>query len=404
MKLIQKDVFCSLPQPGMIIYEKSFYTRPAGVEKMRYRSEETKDDLCDCIQRSFSSDNGHTWSDLESLVCVRNTDNGTWRRLYYPAHVDPVTGRLLTMISEGILPNDSPLDGMKQYYLRYQVSEDGGHTYLFDEPVVQKGDYTREHPCDGVWVGRNSFTIGDTTCRPITRRDGKMLVPVDICPIGPDGEYHNPGGGYTYHESAVMIGTWQDNGHIEWDLSSRIANDPEKSTRGCIEPTLAELPDGRILMVLRGSNGGTKDPGYNIPSYRWYTMSSDGGYTWEAVRPWTYTDGSMFYSPGSCSQLLHHSNGGYYWLGNICPHNARGNNPRYPFFIGQVDSASGLLIKDTLLTVDDREHGEHEDTMLSCFMAQEDRETGNILLHMSRLFADGVENWNGVPMLYRIEV
>lgn len=30
--------------------------------------------------------------------------------------------------------------------------------------------------------------------------------------------------------------------------------DPAKSTRGCDEPTIAEIPDGRVLMVIRGSN------------------------------------------------------------------------------------------------------------------------------------------------------
>ena len=40
---------------------------------------------------------------------------------------------------------------------------------------------------EGVYVGRNSVMLGDRTCRPITTRDGKILVPVQITPLGPDG-------------------------------------------------------------------------------------------------------------------------------------------------------------------------------------------------------------------------
>ena len=47
-----------------------------------------------------------------------------------------------------------------------------------------------------------------------------------------------------YIEPAVMIGRWLDGGRIEWDLSDYILNDPAKSTRGCVEPTLAQVPDG----------------------------------------------------------------------------------------------------------------------------------------------------------------
>lgn len=61
--------------------------------------------------------------------------------------------------------------------------------------------------------------------------------------------------------------------------------DPAASTRGTIEPTLAEMPDGRILMVMRGSNGGSKDPEFKIPGYRWHSVSSDGGYHWTKPQP-----------------------------------------------------------------------------------------------------------------------
>ena len=42
------------------------------------------------------------------------------------------------------------------------------------------------------------------------------------------------------------------------------------------------------------------------------------------------------------------------WI-NITAANPRGNRPRYPFCIGEVDRSSGLLLKPTVRVVDDRQ-------------------------------------------------
>ena len=72
-----------------------------------------------------------------------------------------------------------------------------------------------------------------------------------------------------------------------------------------------------------------------LPAYRWASWSKDGGRTWTAPEPWTYEDGTNFFSPSSCSQLVPHSSGRLFWIGNIAPTNAEGNRPRYPLVIGE---------------------------------------------------------------------
>jgi hypothetical protein len=163
------------------------------------------------------------------------------------------------------------------------------------------------------------------------------------------------------------------------------------------EPTLATLADGRLIMVLRGSNDKKPD----LPGYRWIAYSSDGGWKWTKPEPWTYTGGEPFFSPSSCSQLLRHSSGRLFWLGNISSANPRGNRPRYPFWIGEVDSRSGLLVRESLRVVDDRQPGEDERLTLSNFCAREDRETREIVVHMTRLVA-APGNWSGDAFAYRI--
>ena len=196
--------------------------------------------------------------------------------------------------------------------------------------------------------------VGDVACLPIQLKyqnggnNGKILVPVQITPLDEHGELYNPGGGYTYHYSCVLIGTWNQEGKLDWDISQPVVADPAKTTRGVLEPTLAEFPDGDILMVMRGSNGGSNDPKHILDSYKWYSYSKDGGYSWSPPKPWMCDDNTIFYSPSSCSQLIEHSNGKYYWIGNVSNRNAEGNLPRWPLVIGEVNPDDYMLIKDSV--------------------------------------------------------
>jgi hypothetical protein len=240
--------------------------------------------------------------------------------------------------------------------------------------------------------------LGDVPCLPITLKDGSIVLPVQITPLGPDGNLYNPVGAYTCTDVAVLHARWKGK-QLEWKMSDLVKGDPERSTRGMDEGTIETLADGRLILVMRGSN----DQKPALPSYRWVSYSRDGGWHWTTPAPWTYAHGEAFYSPSSCSQLLRHSNGKLYWLGNISPTNPRGNRPRFPFFVGEVDQDAGRLIRDSLIQVDDRRPGESEILTLSNFYAREDRETRQIALHMTRLFAfpDG---WVGDASLYRIDV
>jgi hypothetical protein len=267
--------------------------------------------------------------------------------------------------------------------------------------MIQAG-YTQDNPFEGVYLGRNSV-MTNAGGLPIRTRRGQVLLPVCVFPLDENGEIYNPGGGFTWSEGAVLIGEWGEDGrHIRWQMSQRLQLSPEKSTRGVDESTIAEMPDGRLLLAIRGSNDVNRD----LPGRKWRSISEDGGYTWSDIEPWTYDDGEAFFSPASCSQFLRHSNGTLYWFGNICDENPEGNHPRYPLVGAEVDTESLTLKRDTVVTLLTRRDHQHRRVQYSNFLAREDRQTGRVAIHLSPIEPLGPNEteWTGDAMLYQVEV
>jgi hypothetical protein len=338
---------------------------------MSIRSTESGSDNYQNWQQRFSNDNGSTWSEWEPF----HTDGANLVQ-WQPGWIDPDNGRMLQML---MVAGNSWLSDAA---LRYHVSTDGGHTYLVDAPVA-------------IDVGqKNSLMIAATTCPPIRTqhqqgdRQGKILQPVSITRDGTD-----------FSDAAVLVGTWNQDATISWELSQRALADSSKSAIGFCEPTIAEMGDGRILMVSRGSNGGKAD----MPGYKWYSISQDGGHNWSAPSPWTYADGSNFYSPSSCSQLIPCSNGSTYWIGNISAINVSGNSPRHPLVIGRIDPQNLMLVKSTVAVIDGLGDGDDPTLQLSNFFAYEDRLSHDIVIDVTR-YHNSDSHWIGDSYTYRINV
>lgn len=369
----------------------AFYVHPSGYEMMTFSAR--------------SLDNGRTWT-----ACTPQPDFSAGlpknaRRYPYPGFLDPVTHRLLVVIfsmdREDVDSSiEEPEETATDSYLRYRVSLDGGWTFLFDEPIIQKGDFNFQHPLEGLYLGKNAIFLGDLGCRPIRTRQGHILVPAQMTVLNEAGQLETFGSGWDYYHSLMLIGAWREDHRLEWQVSEPIKADPSRTVRGLYEPTLAEMPDGRILCVMRGSNGLQKDPHFQLPSYKWYSVSTDGGFHWSPPEPWRYSNGKSFFSPSSMSQLIMHSNGHYYWIGNLSPTNCQGNSPRWPLVIGEVDVQTMMLIQDSVITIDTRGPEEPEGLQLSNFYAFEDRATGDIVLPMQRWKPGNLYEW----VQYRVSV
>jgi hypothetical protein len=400
MKLNSQRVIATT-RPRALTWAVTTYSRAQGVDMFRQITTMTRSDTIDTCECFVSPDNGKTWTFTETLQTKLSHPDGTLRRHPRGGFVDTSHDRFIAFRTEGVLPTDHPLEGMKHWTIRYRVSHDGGKTFISDDQVIQQGaEYSSRHPVFEVNIGQNSMMIGDFACAPIVDKKGRILHPCQISPPGPDGNYVNRGGGHTWHEAAVLIGTWSDDHTLIWQISQRVAITPDRSTRGLIEPTIAFLPDGRLLMVMRGSN----DAKPVLPGHKWYTLSDDGGFTWGPVQPWAFSDGTAFFSPSSCSQLLTHSGGKMYWLGNISPTNPTGNLPRRPFVIAEVDTRSALLKRDTVFVIDDKREGDSDKAWFSNFFAYEDRVTHEVVLNMARAFCKSATEWTSDAFEYRIDL
>ncbi len=408
---VSTEVFLATPRAGVRTNARSYYTRAAGVEMMSVHSEQTRSDTADVAYQRFSADNGKSYAAAKTLRTHEKRPRGTLRRYLSSALAVSGEGQFLQMILQGVLPGDDPLAGMRHWTLRYALSRDGGRSFWHEAPVVHVGEeFSPAHPLPGLHTGKNSMMIGAVSCLAIRLASGEILQPVQITPAGPDGNYHNPGGGYTYHDAAVLIGRFNAKGSIDWRVSERVQADPARSTRGVIEPTIVAAAGERILMVLRGSN----DRRPRLPGYRWFSVSKDRGRTWSKPAPWVYRSGKRFFSASSSSQLLRHSNGRIYWLGNIAPANPRGNHPRHPLLIGEVDEDSLRLVESSLCVIDCRIEGDLKHLQLSNFMAFEDRQTREIVVHCTPIGRQhrlspkagtrrGLD-WTGDALVYRVAV
>lgn len=409
-ELIGKRKIMEKPEERTGVYSFLFETDDNGT-LMRFYSYIKRSDTTEISYIQFSEDNGVTWSEPETIITGQKTDKGTER--YYYRNSILHNGKLISMKIKGMLPTDDPIEGLKHWSTWYTVSEDGGRTNTIEEQVIiDSPEFNKDHPVPGVWSGKNSLMMGDRTELPIiTKYQNKkennniILLPVQITPVGKDGSYYNPGGGYTYHFSAVIHGEIQSDGHIRWFyMTEPVQNNPAASTRGAIEPTIIELKDGRILMVMRGSNGGKIDFECKIPSYRWYSISYDGGRSFSEPKPWTYTDEYKFYSPSSCSQLMEHSSGKYYWIGNINKQNSRANMPRNPLYICEVDQETLLLKKETRCIVANVGKGQSQDTTFSNFYAREEKGTGDVLVYMTAFHANPDNVFGASAYEYRLSM
>ena len=135
------------------------------------------------------------------------------------------------------------------------------------------------------------------------------------------------------------------------------------------------------------------------------TVSQDGGLSWSPVTDLRYDTGEQFYSPCSMPATTRSGKTGkLYFIGNITDTPPRGNGPRYPLVIAEIDEDMPALKKDTLTVIDDREPETEAPTMGLWGKPFENRETLDLELFLTRHWthADPAQKWTADAYRYTI--
>ncbi len=331
---------------------------------------DTYDDFGDTI----SVDNGDTWSPWRMRQTSVPVDGGRMRWIENACFFDAQRDTLWNFVSKRVYTeNETP---------RTRTA------FLVE--------INRYDPAADQWVFLKDTNLGLANlmvsfCRPMRTASGRLLVPAATYAVNDRGEPRmHPVSNSLELQALVMIGEPGPDGTLSWRASDRVCGDPDKTSRGLCEPMILQLGDGRIAMILRGSNMGME----HAVGCKWVSFSVDDGQTWSRPEPLHYADGGVVESGATGGALFRsETDGRAFWIGNpAIDAPASGNWPRHLLAMFEVQEEPFALRRETMAVI---ERGDTEKTpkvQYSNFRFYQDRLTGDVVLYMSDFGARG-ENW-----------
>jgi hypothetical protein len=239
----------------------------------------------------------------------------------------------------------------------YRFSRDEGATWTDAKQLIQDGpDYDSTHWADGLVYGRNAVLFSELM-RAVQLRDGTLIVPISYFRVDDGGRpiaFPDRFGMVKWPSlaSATFRGQWnEDQSDIRWEMSNHVSV-PEQMSYAIEEPSVAELDDGKLMMVMRGTVAARQF----MPGVKFFSISQDQAKTWGPAVPLTYPDGSLVHSPSSVASMFRSSkNGKVYMIANILPEPCRTCDPRYPLKVVEIDQNFFWALPETETTIADRE-------------------------------------------------
>lgn len=376
MKVLAAERFRSHVKGRPVVNGFLSYIHRTQPELMLCTGYEDYSDGYDDFELSLSRDNGRTWSEPQPWLRGRPVQGGRLRYAEPAALFDEDTGKLVVLVDENLYPDDK-LDT--------------------DSPI--KVMQTIYDPATGSWTPPKDLALTPgrylamSFSFPIKTSQGKLLFPAMRPLLDERGKpIHYQGCWATADESLTVIGEYGADGELRWQLGAPVPVDLKKTSRGLDENTLAELGDGRLAMICRGDNSMYPER----PGYKWLSFSEDGARTWSTPVPLPCDKGEPLESSATGSAFFRSpKTGKLYWLGNLCIHGERpkGNYPRVPLVIAEVQEEPFALRRDTLTVVGQRLFGEPAQVQMSNFRFYLDRQTGDLVIFLTRYAEHNAKDW-----------
>ncbi len=419
-----------------ITVEKTVHLKNAIVKNMSYISSDKPilkemveaGEEADYVEMDFSvtknllrisEDNGRTWKTTDYAHWEEKRGDRIANRRYPVYHFDTNHAILIEFVTESeswASKEDGSFGPYNRDYLPfrtarifYRFSTDEGASWGPTRQLIQKGAcYNEIHWADGIYYDKNMGTF-EGLMRAVQLRDGSLVLPIGLTLLGEDGELIKWPDRFGEEIWAVMgcatlKGRWNEGlSDIEWEISNHVTV-PEYMSRSLCEPAVAELDDGKLMMIMRGNATAWQ----TMPGVKFYCISKDGGRTWGPAVPLTYPNGDFVYSPGSYPNLFCSSkNGKVYMIANILPTPPRQSDPRYPLKIVEIDQTYFWALPETETVIQDREERHSDMIRFSNWQRIEDRETGNPVIFMTESLADSIipkTEGTVIPDSYRYEI
>jgi len=381
--------YTSLSKP---ILRESIAT--GGKDRMDNTSGEGKDLV------RVSEDNGKTWTVIGEGNWEEQLEDRILRK--HPPHyyLEPDNGMLVEFYVrdelglEGDWTDFGPSQNATPRQTRtgrifYRFSPDEGQTWGPEKQLIVNGPgYDAVHWADGLFYEKNSSHL----MKPKRLRDGSIILPINFYILGEDGEMiiRPDRFGMLMHPTIAVAsfrGRWrEDNSDIDWEMSNHVTI-PEYLSRGLDEPAVAELDDGKLMMVMRGNSSAWQA----MTGVKFFAISQDQGRTWGPAVPLRYPDCGLVHSPGSYPNLFRSSrNGKVYLIANILPEPCYHCDPRYPLKIAEIDQTYFWVLPETETVIEDRQPRHSNRIRFSNWRRIEDRETGNPVIYMTEARADAI--------------
>ena len=304
---------------------------------------------------------------------------------------DPASNRLVALSIQHVrdMRQGPPRRIFNHAFIR--TSADKGRT--FGSPQLLKyeegDDLDPKNILNPKYLENNNAYPGQSIFR---HSNGSLIIPVTNSRIPADvkdepvSKAHWPTSGTI--GSHCFVGRWdkkQEKYH--WKAGKRVWLPRTIAFNGLLEADVAELNDGRVLMVWRITK--TK----NGDAHKWFSLSKDGGMTFSQPKILGYNDGSKCFSTSTFHRLFRsRKTKKLYWIGNVTPTNPTNpGHPRYPLVIVEIDEATLTLKKETVTEIDTRQKGEGEKMQLSNFWLIENQKTLELEIYLTRLFENPKE-------------
>jgi hypothetical protein len=374
---VRKELYKRHAKPRAAALVSVAYVGP-GLQRREWQAVEIQDDVADDQKARWSMDNGRTWSAWVGLApssVVKYQGVGVWEGGGAAAY-DPAAKVLVEMWLRQIA-----VGGVYNCFTYWRISRDYGRTWTEPRQLrYEPGDPF--DPKDPLKPGFLKHSQGYPGNNILLQPNGTLVH--CLAHANAPGDPQNLKRPWKMG-SLTLVGRWDAAaGDYQWTPGQRVEIAPELSARGLMEPEVAELRGGRVLVVWRASNAGWDGSRAKIPGCKFFSLSSDAGRTLTPPAVWNYDDGTSFYSPSSFHRMIRHSvTGKLYWIGNISATPPEGNSPRYPLVIAEVDESTGALRRNTVTAIDDRRPEQGPAIQFSNFSLLEDRESHALELHLT---------------------